>query len=127
MSLTRRTLDRQRRRRTRVIGALRRVVVLVRDVFPGFEDTPLMTACVTFKRAIGVSALDDVLDPNQADCRAAGTGGLVGHERNGSSSGARRVNAQPPFADELVKVGLARVVEDEMRMLRANLVEGSTP
>ena len=33
------------------------------------------------------------------------------------------------FPTELVKVGLARltVVEDEMRMLRANLVEGSTP
>src|SRR6185369_17216591 len=61
--LTRWTLDRQRRRRPRVIRALRRVALLLGDVLPGFEYAPLMTARVTFKRAIRVPALDDVLDP----------------------------------------------------------------
>ena len=83
-----RTLDRQRRRRPRAIGTLRRVVLLVGDVLPGFEDAPLMTARVTFKRAIRVPALDDVLDSNQADRRAARAGGLVGHGRDGIPSEA---------------------------------------
>ena len=53
----------------------------------------------------------------------SGTSGMVAHPGRDTSTPNRHLQT------ELVKVGLARltVVEDEMRLLRANLVDGSTP